>query len=315
VVALKKFKTLITDPDYFPAKNLEPLEQISEIISKKFSRAELLNAIREADAILIRVDTKLDQEILSKAKKLKVIGSATTSLDHIDVNYAAERGIQIVSLQGEHTVSTAEFTFTLILSLLRKLPWAFESLKQGNWNRSEFLGTELRGKTLGIIGFGKIGKEVARIAQAFGMSVIAYDPFVDAKEAESIGVKLFDLETVLKSSDIVTIHALLTQETKGMINAEKISKMKPTACLINVARGEIVDEDALVDALESKKIAAAACDVFSNEPLDKNSRLIKYTQRNNNLLITPHIGASTADAVEIASRAIIQKVKEILLKW
>ncbi len=306
-------KILVVSPEYFPEEILSELKPVANVDTKKLSREELLNEIENYDAVLTRVDVKFDREVLERARNLKVIGTATTGMDHIDVGYANSKGIKILNLSGAHTVPTAEHTFSLILSLVRKLPWAYESLKQGKWERHRFFGIELDGKTLGTVGFGKIGSRVAKYAKSFGMNILTYDPYISRDLANEIGVKITILDDVLQNSDVITIHAFLSPETRKMINSGAISKMKSTAFLINAARGEIVDIDALIDALKNKKIAGAALDVFDEEPLPTDSKLIEYAKENDNLIITPHIAASTKEAIYNAAKETVQKVKEFLL--
>jgi D-3-phosphoglycerate dehydrogenase len=305
-------KILVVSPEYFPEEILSKLKDVGTVDSKKLSREELLNQIENYDAVLTRVDVKFDKEVLERAKNLKVIGSGTTAVDHVDVEYAKSRGIEIISLSGAHTVSTAEHTFALILALARKIPWAFESLKKGEWDRGRFFGIELEGKTLGTIGFGKIGSKVAKYAKSLGMKVLTYDPYINKDLANEIGVEMTTLDDLLQNSDVITIHAFLSDETRNMINSGTISKMKPTVLLINAARGEIIDTDALIDALNNKKIAGAALDVFEKEPLPPDSKLIEYAKNNDNLIITPHIAASTNEAVHRAAEEVVTKVREYL---
>lgn len=305
-------RLLVVSPEYFPEDILSELKSFANVDSKKLSRDELLNEIEKYDAVLTRVDVKFDKEILERARNLKVIGSATTGIDHINVEYANSKGIKVVNLSGAHTIPTAEHTFSLILSLVRKIPWAYESLKRGEWDRKRFFGIELEGKTLGTIGFGKIGSRVARYAKTFGMNVLTYDPYINKDLANEIGVKVTTLDDVLQNSDVITIHAFLSPETRKMISFDAFARMKPTTFLINAARGEIVDGEALLDTLKNNKISGAALDVFDEEPLPPTSRLIEYAKNNDNLIITPHIAASTKEAVHNAAKEIVQKIKEFL---
>lgn len=307
-------KVLVVSPNYFSDHILSELDEVAEVISKNLSQKQLLSEIEDYDAILTRVDTKFDKEILKRAKKLKVVGSATTGLNHIDLIYAKRKRINIINLSGTHTLPTAEYTFSLILALVKRIPWAHNSLSEGLWERHRFFGNNLEGKVLGIIGFGKIGNRVGRYARDFGMSVIAYDPYIKGSLVKSLGAKLVTLDDLLKTSDIITLHPFLSPETRNMINAKAFSKMKTTAFLINVGRGELVNETALLEALSKKKIAGSALDVFKYEPLPKGSKLIKYAKTHENLLITPHIAASTKESVETAAREIVHKVKEFLIK-
>lgn len=303
---------LVVSPEYFPEEILLELKEIGNVSSKKLSREELLNEIENYDAVITRVDVKFDKEVLEKASKLKVIGSGTTGLDHIDVDYANSKGIKIINLATTHTIPAAEHTFSLMLSLAKKIPWAHDSLKRGEWERHKFFGMELQGKILGIIGFGKIGSMVARYAKSLGMNILTYDPYINRDLANEIGAKVTNLDEVLQQSDVITIHAFLSPETRKMINSYALSKMKNTALLVNVARGEIIDDDALLDALKNNKIAGAALDVFEEEPVPINSKLIEYARSHDNLIITPHIAASTKESVQNAAKEIVQKVKEFL---
>ncbi len=302
---------LVVAPEYFPKEVLDELS-FATVDAKKLSREELLNEIENYDVVLTRVDVKFDKEVLERAGKLKVIGSGTTGLDHIDVDYANSKGIKIINLSGAHTISTAEYTFSLMMTLARRIPWAYESLKKGEWERDKFFGTELEGKTLGTIGFGKIGSRVSKYAKSFGMNVLTYDPYINMNLADEIEVKVTTLDDVLQNSDIITIHTFLSPETRSMINSCAFSKMKKTALLINAARGEIVNEEDLLDALTAKRIAGVALDVFEQEPLPLNSKLIAYAKENGNLLITPHIAASTKEAIYCATKEVVGKVKEFL---
>lgn len=304
---------LVVSPEYFPEEILSELRLFANIETRKLSRGELLNEIENYDAVLTRVDVKFDREVLERARNLKVIGTATTGIDHIDAEYANSKGIKVINLSGTHTIPTAEHTFSLILALVRKIPWAYESLKKGEWERQKFFGIELEGKILGTIGFGKIGGRVARYAKSFGMNILTYDPYISKDLANEIGAKVTTLDDVLQNSDVITIHAFLSPETKKMINSGAFAKMKNTAFLINASRGEIVDENALLEALRYKKIVGAALDVFDEEPLPISSKLIAYAKENDNLIITPHIAASTKESVYNAAKETVQKVKEFLM--
>ncbi len=301
-----EIKILITEPEYFDKDARSILSKRGKVIVKHLSRNELTKQIPEIDAILVRIETHLDRTMLGKAKRLRVIGSATTGLNHIDVSYARSRKIRIFNLHGTHTIPTAEHTFALILSLCRKIPWAYAALARGEWKRYRFIGTELKGRTLGIIGYGRIGSRVAVYAKAFGMKVIAYDPYVDTKE-----VSMVSLHTLLRNSDIVTVHATLTEQTENMIGSREFGMMKKSAFFLNTARGEIVDQHALLDALKRHRIAGAAEDVFPKEPLG-SSPIERYARKANNLIITPHIAASTDIAVHEAGIEIAKEVADAL---
>ena len=305
-------KILVASPEYFPDEILAELKELGNIDAKKLSHAELMKEIEKYDVILTRIGIKFDKELLEKAKNLKILATATTGTDHIDLEYAKERGIQVISAPGVNAIATAEHTFGLILALIRNTPWAFDAIKNFNFDRSEFLGTELNGKTIGIIGFGRIGSQVGRYAKSFGMNILTYDPYINKSLADEIGAEIVELDELLRNSDIITLHAFASPETENMINYKEFSKMKNTAFLINVARGSLVNEDAFLDALENKKIQGTAVDVLVEEPPSENNRLIKYSKVNNNLIITPHIGGSTEEAVYNAASYVVQKVKEFL---
>ncbi len=265
-------------------------------------KEELKKIIGDYEAIVIRSQTKLTADVIEKADKLKIIGRAGVGLDNVDISAATKKGIIVMNAPGGNTVSTCEHTFALMLALARKIPFAYTSLKEKKeWKRSKFKGVELYSKTLGIIGLGRIGKAVAQRAQAFNMEVIAYDPFITKEVAEKIGVKITSLEELLKKADIITLHIPLNNETRGLISHQEIEMMKPSAFLINCARGGIVDEDALYEALKNNTIAGAALDVFANEP-PLDSPLLEL----DNIIVTPHLGASTEEAqvnvaIEIAN--------------
>ena len=305
-------KILVTEPQYLSGKALGILKGCGSVVAKKMGRGELQRQILDADALMVRIDTTIDKKLLQKAGKLRIIGSVTTSLDHIDLDYARRLGVKVVNLNGAHTVPTAEYAIGMILALCRNVPWAHQSLSRGVWKRYMFIGRELNGKILGIVGFGKIGKQVALYARAFGMKVLYYDPYV---KSSKLGERASSLEGLLRQSDIVTVHALLTKETDNMIDYKQILMMKKDALLLtSAAKGRVVNTTALLRALEGKRIAGAAIDVFPSEPLENpRDPLVAYARKNRNLLITPHIGGSTHEAVERASveiaTAIAQELK------
>lgn len=302
-------RILVTEPEYFDDEAMKVLSRSGTVVAKRLTYNELSNKISEFDAILVRIETRLDRAMLRKAKKLRVIGSATTGLNHIDVKYALEHGIKIISLHGTHTVPTAEHALALMLSLCRKIPWAHAALLRGEWKRYRFIGTQLSGKTLGIIGFGRIGSQVAKYAESLGMHVIFYDPYVKPRQGK---IRSVPLRKLLAESDIITIHAELTKETRNMIGAAEFRAMKRSAFLVNTARGEIVDQQALIRALQKREIAGAAEDVFPKEPMEGRSRLRAYARTHGNLIITPHISASADDAVHAAGVEIAEKVCKAL---
>ncbi|WP_138413244.1 phosphoglycerate dehydrogenase [Sinomonas gamaensis] len=267
-------------------------------------RSQLLPAIADVDAILVRSATKVDAEAIAAAKKLKVIARAGVGLDNVDIKAATQAGVMVVNAPTSNIVSAAELTCGHILSLARNIPAANGSLKGGEWKRSKFAGIELLDKTLGVIGLGRIGALVAARMQAFEMNVVAFDPYVTSARAAQLGVKLVTLDELLAQSDFITIHMPKTPETVGMLGADAFEKMKKTAYVVNVARGGLVDEDALTKALEAGQIAGAGIDVFEKEP-STNLPFFEYP----NVVVTPHLGASTDEAQEKAGISVAKSVR------
>ena len=266
-------------------------------------RAELIAALGNAVALLVRSATKVDAEMIAAAPMLEVIGRAGVGLDNIDVEAAEARGIVVVNAPDASTISAAEHTMALLLAQARRIPEADASLRAGRWERKELSGVELYGKTLGIIGLGRIGAQVAKRAAAFGMRIIAFDPIVGEDQAEALGAQLASLDDVLAETDFLTIHAPRSAETEGLLDAEALARMKPTARLVNVARGGIVDEVALAAAIANGTIAGAALDVFAVEPTTE-SPLFEFPQ----VVVTPHLGASTHEAQHRAGASVVDAV-------
>lgn len=267
-------------------------------------RAELLSAIADVDAILIRSATKVDAEALAAAKKLKVVARAGVGLDNVDVKAATQAGVMVVNAPTSNIVSAAELAVALLLAAARRVPAADLSLKNGEWKRSKFSGVELFEKTVGIVGLGKIGVLVAQRLAAFGMNVIAYDPYVQAGRAAQMGVRLASLDELLAASDFISVHLPKTPETIGLIGDEQLHKVKPEVIIVNAARGGIVDETALYSALKEGRVAAAGLDVFAKEPCT-DSPLFEFE----NVVATPHLGASTDEAQEKAGIAVAKSVR------
>lgn len=281
-----------------------PHANISVDVKLKLPLDQLKKEIADADACIVRSGTQITAEVIAAAPKLKVIGRAGVGLDNVDVEAASKRGIVVINTPGGNTVSAAELSFALLIAMARNLPRANESIKKGEWERKKFTGVELNGKTLGVMGLGRIGTEVAKRAQAFGMKVLAYDPYLRAEKALSMGVEVASFDDVLKNADFLTLHMPLTGDNKHLIGEKELAKMKKTARLINCARGGLVDEKALAAALEAGKLAGAALDVFESEP-PKDYSVLKHP----NLIATPHLGASTEEAqiavaVEVAQSII-----------
>ncbi|TAM39199.1 phosphoglycerate dehydrogenase, partial [bacterium] len=234
----------------------------------------LKEIIKDYDALVVRSATKVTKDVIEAAKKLKFIGRAGVGLDNVDLEAATQKGIIVMNTPAGNTISTAEHTFSMILALSRNIPQANASTKKGEWKRSKFMGVELYGKTLGVVGFGRIGSEVAKRALSFGMKILAYDPFLSADIAESIGVEIAELKKVLQESDYITVHTPLTDETRHMISDKEFSMMKKGVRIINCARGGIIDEPALVKAIKEGKVAGSAMDVFESEPLSPDNELL-----------------------------------------
>jgi D-3-phosphoglycerate dehydrogenase len=267
-------------------------------------RAELLPAIADVDAILVRSATKVDAEALAAAKKLKVVARAGVGLDNVDVKAATQAGVMVVNAPTSNITSAAELAVALLLASARRVPAANESLKKGEWKRSKYSGVELFEKTVGIVGLGKIGVLVAQRLAAFGMNVIAYDPYVQAGRAAQMGVRLATLDELLASSDFISVHLPKTPETIGLIGDEQLHKVKPEVIIVNAARGGIVDEQALYSALKEGRVAGAGLDVFASEPCT-DSPLFEFE----NVVVTPHLGASTEEAQEKAGIAVAKSVR------
>ncbi|UAL28907.1 phosphoglycerate dehydrogenase [Nocardioides rotundus] len=267
-------------------------------------REELLPAIADVDAILVRSATKVDAEALAAAKRLQVIARAGVGLDNVDVKAATQSGVMVVNAPTSNIVSAAELAVALMLAAARNISPAHAALKNGEWKRSKYTGIELYEKTVGIVGLGRIGVLVAQRLSAFGMEVIAYDPYVQAGRAAQMGVRLVDLDTLLAESDFMSVHLPKTPETLGLIGTEELAKAKPNLVLVNAARGGIVDEDALYAALKEGRIAGAGLDVFASEPCT-DSPLFELE----NVVATPHLGASTDEAQEKAGIAVARSVR------
>ncbi|MBM9459240.1 phosphoglycerate dehydrogenase [Nocardioides sp. zg-536] len=267
-------------------------------------RAELLPAIVDVDAILVRSATKVDAEALAAAKRLKVVARAGVGLDNVDVKAATQSGVMVVNAPTSNIVSAAELAVALMLAAARHVSPAHAALRNGEWKRSKYTGIELYEKTVGIVGLGRIGVLVAQRLAAFGMSVIAYDPYVQPGRAAQMGVRLVDLDTLMAESDFMSVHLPKTPETVGLIGAEELAKAKSSLVLVNAARGGIVDEAALYDALKTGSIAAAGLDVFAKEPCT-DSPLFELE----NVVATPHLGASTDEAQEKAGIAVAKSVR------
>ena len=287
---------------------LAPLADRAELIFRNGEAHDgLPELLRTADALLVRSETKVSAELMAGAERLKVIGRAGAGVDNIDVEAATRRGIVVVNAPGGNTFAAAEHTMALLLAAARQVPPADASLKQGEWRRADFVGVEVRGKVLGLVGLGRVGAEVARRAQGFDLKVIAHDPYVSDDHARRLGVEVADLRTVLEQADFVSLHTPLTEHTRGLIGAEQLGWLKPAAILVNCARGGLVDEAALLAALEAGRLAGAAVDVFEKEPAGDNP-----LARHPKVVATPHLGASTVEAQTSVARQVAEQVLQVL---
>ena len=271
------------------------------------SKEDLMAILPEYDALIIRSGTKADADILKAGTNLKVVGRAGMGVDNVDVRAATLRGIIVMNTPGANSIATAEQAIALMLAASRHTAQAHASLKDGEWKRSQFVGTELYRKTLGIVGFGRIGRLVAKRAQAFGMDVLAYDPYVSEEVGQELGVTLVDLDDLLAQSDYITLHTALVPETEKMINAQTIAQMKPGMILINAARGKLIDEVALAEGLKNGQVKTAAIDVYQKEP-PENNPLIGLP----NVIHTPHLGASTEEAQRDVATQLVDQVLDAL---
>ncbi len=304
----ENFKILVCDDLADEALDLLHYENGLEVTVKtKLSLDQLKAAIADSDACVVRSGTQLTKEVIEAAKKLKVIGRAGVGLDNVDVETASKRGIVVINTPGGNTISAAEHTFCLLMSLARNIPQADASMKKGEWERKKFMGVELYEKTLGVLGLGRIGTEVAKRAQGFGLRVIAYDPFLRAEKAKQIGVEMVGFDELLSRSDFLTLHMPLSAENKYMIGREAFSKIKKGIRIVNCARGGLLDETALLKAIESGRVAGAALDVFENEP-PKQSALVAHPS----VIATPHLGASTEEAQIAVSVDVVRSILDFL---
>ncbi|MCZ6594524.1 MAG: NAD(P)-dependent oxidoreductase [Bacteroidetes bacterium] len=299
-----KLNILNCEPKDYCEEAKQILQRFGDVFEKPLCQSELLAAVGNFDVLIVRLGLRITREVIEASKKLKVIVSATTGLDHIDLQAARERNIEVLSLQGEREFlrsisATAEHTWTLLLGLLRHMPWAFEHVKSNGWERDRYRGNELKGKNLGILGLGRLGEQVAHYGLTFGMKVGAYDPFRNGWVQD---VRQFELlEAVLHWSSVLTVHLPLRKDTYGFLNEERLRLLPKGAWIINTARGALIDEFALVKSLENGHLAGAAIDVICNEQIQKErekSPLLEYSKNNNNLILTPHIGGATHESMK-----------------
>ena len=290
---------------------LGPLRSAGFIVEKRpgLGPSELCDALKDCDGLIVRSETKVTSELLDAANNLRVIGRAGVGVDNIDVSAATIRGIVVMNAPDGNTITTAEHTIALLISLARSIPQASSSLKAGRWDRKKFIGVELQGKTLGIVGLGRIGRVVASRARAMSMTIVAYDPFISPEHARDLEVELASLDEVYARADFLTVHTPLTPETRSLIDAAALAKMKKGAYIINCARGGLVDEEALYNAIMDGSIAGAALDVFSEEPPPADHKLLQLDQ----VIVTPHLGASTKEAQEGVAFTVAEQMRDFLL--
>lgn len=305
-------KIVVCDP--VSPKGIALLRQRPEfevqVLEKRLSPAELAPVVADAVALVVRSETKVTREVLEAAPRLRVVGRAGVGVDNVDVEAATQRGVVVMNTPAGNTITTAELTLALLLNLARKVPQAHASMAAGKWDRKSFQGVELAGKTLGILGLGRIGSEVARRAAAFQMRVLGYDPFLPDGRARGLGVELVNhLDTVLREADFLTVHMPVTDQTRGLLNAAAFAKMKPGVRLVNCARGEIIIEADLLAALDSGKVAGAALDVYETEPLPADHPFRRHPA----LILTPHLGASTVEAQEKCGIEVAEVITNYLL--
>ena len=303
---MSKHIVLITDTIAESGLELLAKESDVEVVYKPGLKGqELLDAVAQADGLITRSGTAVTRELLEATTRLRVVGRAGVGLDNVDVEASTERGVLVVNAPTANIMSATEHTMALLLAACRNIPLADLSVKNGEWKRSKFMGIELNGKTLGIIGLGRIGTGVARRAKAFGMRVIAYDPYISKSVGEKVGAELVSLEKLLAESDFTTVHTPLTDETKGMIGPEEFAQMRDGVVVINCARGGIYEENALAENLKSGKVATAAVDVYEEEPPGKDHPLVNAP----NIILTPHIGANT---IEAQDRVAVQTAEMVV---
>ena len=302
---------MICDP--ISPKGIALLQQQPEfkvtVLEKRLAEAELLPLVGEVAAMVVRSETKVTKRVIEAAPELRVVGRAGVGVDNVDVETATQRGIVVMNTPGGNTISTAELTFSMLMALARKIPQAHGSMKAGEWNRKEFQGVELYNKTLGVLGMGRIGSEVARRAIAFGMRVLAYDPYLSLSRAKALQVELVELDEIYARADFITIHMPMSDETRGMINAAAFAKMKKGVRVLNCARGGIIHEQDLYDAIKSGHVAGAALDVYETEPLPKEFPLRDLPQ----VIMTPHLGASTEEAQENVGIEVAEAITDYLV--
>src|SRR5918912_440704 len=290
---------------------LKPLSEAGFTVEKRtgLKGDELREALRDCEGLVVRSETKVTSELMDAATRLRVIGRAGVGVDNIDVAAATARGLVVMNAPDGNTITTAEHTIALLVALARRVPQANSSLREGRWERKRFIGVELQGKTLGIVGLGRIGRVVASRARAFGMNIIAFDPFIAPEQARDLELELATLDELFARADFITVHTPLTAETRGIINAQAFQKMKRGVRIINCARGGLIDENALLAAIKEGIVVGAALDVFEQEPPPANHPLLALDE----VVATPHLGASTTEAQEGVALTVAEQMRDYLL--
>lgn len=301
-------KVLVSDP--IDQVGIDILSQVAQVdVKTSLSPEELVQIIPDYDALMIRSGTRVTKEIIEAGSHLKIIGRAGVGVDNVDVPAATRKGIVVVNSPEGNTIAAAEHTLAMMMAMSRYIPAANQSVKSGQWDRKSYTGVEVYKKTLGIVGLGKIGAHVATVARAMGMKLLAYDPFVSNERAEQLNCRLVELDMLFREADYITLHIPKTPETANLINAAAIATMKPTARIINCARGGIIDEAALGEALRQGKIAGAAIDVYAQEPLGESS----LRELGKEIVMTPHLGASTEEAQVNVAVDVAEQIRDVLL--
>ena len=299
-------KVLVAEP--LGEEGIDILRAYADVdVKTSLSHDQLLATIADYDALVVRSQTRVTEDVITAGKKLQVIGRAGVGVDNIDVDAATRKAIVVVNAPTGNTISAAEHAIGLMFALARNIPQANAALKAGQWRRSEFMGVELRNKVLGLVGLGNVGSEVARRARGLEMSVIAFDPFVSVDYAHNLRVELVSLDRVLAVADFISLHVPLSENTRGLIGAEELAKVKPNCCIVNTARGGLVDEAALAQAVHEKRLAGAAIDVFPQEPVTESVLF-----QEDRIIVTPHLGASTVEAQAQAAHDVAEQIVAIL---
>jgi len=305
-------KILVAEPKLYSSHVLKKLSKYGDIEIAE-NRQEFLNKIKNATIILGWVQNKLDKQTIDAAPRLAIIATASAGVNHIDQEYAKSKGIIVLNAPGCNARAVAEHTLGLIISLIRRIPFAFDDVRRGNWNPLGFEGYEMENKTLGLVGFGKVPKTLAKIVKGLGINAVAYDPYLTKKDIRNFDVGPVTLRELICCSDIISLHTPLTVETRGFISQERIEQMRDGVYIVNTSRGEIIDEEALLDYLRKGKIAGYACDVLVGEP-PTNSAILTALKENSvpNVIVTPHIAHATKEAFDNCGSVIANQVKRVL---